>query len=140
MKNGGRRKRPVYTMDMEKNKKRPVYLNLLKIRLPVGGVVSILHRLTGALLVLLLPVSIYMLQRSLQDPVAFMDIVARLGTPTGHFALLIIVWVFAQHFFSGIRHLLLDIDVGIDKTAARRGAWLTFAASLTVLLLTGIYL
>jgi len=127
-------------MGMEKNKKRPVYLNLFKIRLPVGGVVSILHRVTGVLLVLALPLSIYMLQRSLQDPAAFRDILARLGTPFGRFAILIVIWIFAQHFFSGIRHLLLDIDVGIDKSAARRNAWLTFAASLSVVLLTGICL
>jgi succinate dehydrogenase cytochrome b subunit len=127
-------------MSMDKNKNRPVYLNLLKIRLPVGGVVSILHRVTGAVLVLLLPFAIYMLQRSLQDPLAFMDIVARLGTPAGHIALLITVWIFSQHFFSGIRHLLLDIDIGINKTAARRGAWLTFAASLSVAVLTGFCL
>jgi succinate dehydrogenase cytochrome b subunit len=127
-------------MGMEKNKKRPVYLNLFKIRLPVGGVVSILHRVTGVLLVLVLPLAIYMLQRSLQDPAAFRDITARLGAPAGKFALLIVVWIFAQHFFSGIRHLLLDIDVGIDKAAARRGAWLTFAASLAVAVLTGVCL
>jgi len=127
-------------MAMEKNKKRPVYLNLFKIRLPVGGVVSILHRMTGVLLVLLLPLAIYMLQRSLQDPAVFMDIVARFATPAGRFAVLIIVWLFAQHFFSGIRHLLLDINVGIDKSAARRGAWLTFVASLSVVVLTGICL
>ncbi len=127
-------------MGMEKNKKPPVYLNLFRNRLPVGGVVSILHRVTGVSLVLLLPFAIYMLQRSLQDPAAFMDIAARLRTPAGRIALLIIVWVFAQHFFSGIRHLLLDIDVGIDKSAARRNAWLTFVASLSVALLTGVCL
>ncbi|MHB8534647.1 MAG: succinate dehydrogenase, cytochrome b556 subunit [Sulfuricaulis sp.] len=125
---------------MANNKKRPVDLNLFKIRLPVSGIVSIVHRVTGVLLVLLLPFSIYMLQRSLQDPAAFRDIAARLGTPAGRFALLIIVWVLAQHFFSGIRHLLLDIDVGIEIVAARRGAWLTFAASLLVVVLTGVYL
>ncbi len=125
---------------MEKNKKRPVYLNLFKIRLPVGGVVSILHRIMGALLVLLLPFGIYILQRSLQDPAAFMDITARIGTPTGRIVVLVIAWVFAQHFFSGVRHLLLDIDVGIDKSTARRGAWLTFVASLSVALLIGVCL
>lgn len=122
-------------MEMDKNKNRPVYLNLFQIRLPVGGVVSILHRATGAVLVLLLPVTIYMLQRSLQDPAAFADIVARLGTPFGRFVLLVSVWIFSQHFFSGIRHLLQDVDIGLEKTASRRAAWLTFAASGLVVLL-----
>ena len=47
------------------NNQRPVYLNLLRIHLPVGGVVSILHRVTGVLLALLLPYSLWFLQQSL---------------------------------------------------------------------------
>jgi len=127
-------------MEMDKNKNRPVYLNLFQIRLPVGGVMSILHRITGALLVLLLPFAIYMLQRSLQDPVAFADTVARLRTPFGRFIVLVSVWIFSQHFFSGIRHLLQDIDIGLEKTAARRSAWLTFAGSGLVVIVTGLCL
>ncbi len=127
-------------MNMDKNKKRPVYLNLLQIRLPVGGVTSILHRATGAVLVLLLPFAIYMLQRSLQDPVGFADIVAHLGTPFGRFIVLVSTWIFAQHFFSGVRHLLQDIDIGLEKAAARRGAWLTFVGSGLVVIVTGLCL
>jgi succinate dehydrogenase cytochrome b556 subunit len=52
----------------------------------------------------------------------------------------VIVWVFAQHFFSGVRHLLLDIGIGDSKPVARRNAWLAFAASLTVVALTGVCL
>ena len=127
-------------MEMDKNKNRPVYLNLFQIHLPVGGVASILHRITGALLVLLLPFAIYMLQRSLQDPAAFADIVAYLGTLFGRFILLVSVWIFAQHFFSGIRHLLQDIDIGLEKTAGRRGAWLTFVGSGLVVIVTALCL
>ena len=122
---------------MGKNKKRPVYLNLFKIRLPVGGILSILHRATGAFLVLLLPIALYILQRSLHDPEAYARIAAQAATPLGRIVVLAIVWVFAQHFFSGVRHLLLDIGIGDDKTTARRNAWLAFAASLTVVALTG---
>lgn len=127
-------------MEMDKNKKRPVYLNLFQIRLPVGGVASILHRITGALLVLLLPFAIYMLQRSLQDPATFADIVGFLGTPFGRSVLLVSVWIFAQHFFSGVRHLLQDIDIGLEKTAGRRSAWLTFVGSGLVVIVTGFCL
>ena len=127
-------------MEMDKNKNRPVYLNLFQIHLPVGGVMSILHRITGTVLVLLLPLAIYMLQRSLQDPAAFADIVARLGSPIGRSILLVVVWMFAQHFFSGVRHLLQDVGIGLEKTAARRGAWLTFIGSGLVVVVTGAYL
>ena len=125
---------------MGNNKKRPVYLNLFKIRLPVGGILSILHRATGAFLVLLLPIALYILQRSLQDPAAYCEIAAQAATIIGRIVVLVIVWVFAQHFFSGVRHLLLDIGIGDSKPAARRNAWLAFAASLTVVALIGVCL
>jgi succinate dehydrogenase / fumarate reductase cytochrome b subunit len=136
----GERKRGIQSLDMEKNKKRPVYLNLFKIRLPVGGILSILHRATGAFLVLLLPFAIYLLDRSLQDPAAFDEIAARLMSLEGRIALLIMVWAFAQHFMSGLRHLLLDVGIGDSKTTARLNAWLAFAASGLVVLLTGVCL
>ena len=125
---------------MGKNEKRPVYLNLVKIRLPVGGILSILHRATGAFLVLLLPITLYILQRSLHDSEAYAEIAAQAATPLGRAVVLVFVWVFAQHFFSGIRHLLLDIGIGDSKPAARRNAWIAFAASLAVVALTGVCL
>ncbi len=125
---------------MAKKKNRPVYLNLVKIRLPVGGVLSILHRITGAFLVLLLPFTLYLFDRSLQDPAAFADISSRVSSLEGRIVLLIMVWAFAQHFMSGIRHLLLDIGVGDSKSAARLNAWLAFAAAGFVVILTGVCL
>lgn len=122
---------------MGKKNKRPVYLNLFKIRLPITGVVSIIHRATGALLVLLLPIALYLLQRSLQDPEVFARIASSVTTLPGRLVWLLIVWVFAQHFFSGVRHLLLDVDIGIERTKARHGAWLTFIATVVVVLLAG---
>lgn len=125
---------------MEHISKRPVYLNLFKIRLPIGGVVSILHRVTGVFLVLLLPPAIYLLQQSLQSAAAFENTVRILGSLPGRVLLLIVTWMFAQHLYSGIRHLLLDIDVGIEKTIARRSAWLTLVASIVTLLLMGLWM
>ena len=125
---------------MGKNKKRPVYLNLFKIRLPVGGILSILHRATGALLVLLLPFALYILDRSLQDPAAFAEISARATSLEGRIVLLIAVWAFAQHFMSGMRHLLLDVGIGDSKSTARLNAWLAFAAVGAIVVLTGVCL
>ena len=122
---------------MEKKNKRPVYLNLVKIHLPVGGVLSILHRATGALLFLLLPFALYILDRSLQDPGAFAEISARAASIEGRIVTLIMVWAFAQHLMSGIRHLFLDIGVGDSKAAARRNAWLAFTAIGIIVIITG---
>ncbi len=125
---------------MAKKNKRPVYLNLLKIRLPVGGILSIMHRATGALLVLLLPFALYILDRSLQDPAAFAEISARATSLEGRIVILITVWAFAQHFMSGMRHLLLDVGIGDSKSTARLNAWLSFAAVGAVVILTGVCL
>ncbi|MFQ5994186.1 MAG: succinate dehydrogenase, cytochrome b556 subunit [Acidiferrobacterales bacterium] len=126
---------------METVKKRPVYLNLFKIRLPIGGMVSITHRVTGVILVLFLPFLVYFLQLSLQSATGFERTVATLSSSFGKFAVLVIVWISAQHLFSGIRHLLLDIHVAVDRDAARRTAWLTWIGSVfAVLLAAGWFL
>jgi succinate dehydrogenase / fumarate reductase cytochrome b subunit len=123
---------------MPPKKKRPVYLNLFAIRLPVGGVVSIIHRITGVLLVLFLPVGIYLFQQSMNSAHGFHKILSLLDSTAGRFALLCLVWFFAQHFFSGVRHLFFDIDVGVGKGAARATAWLTWVGSAVAVI--GAYL
>ncbi|MCH6583823.1 MAG: succinate dehydrogenase, cytochrome b556 subunit [Gammaproteobacteria bacterium] len=125
---------------METVKKRPVYLNLLKIRLPIGGVASIAHRITGVLLVLLLPVAIYLLALSLESLAGFHKVVSFLTSVSGRIIVLVSVWLFAQHFFSGIRHLLLDINIGVEKDTARVGAWLTFLAAGVTLIVLGFWI
>ncbi len=125
---------------MEHISKRPVYLNLFKIRLPIGGVVSILHRVTGVFLVLLLPPAIYLLQQSLQSAATFESTVRILGSLPGRALLLIVTWMFVQHLYSGIRHLLLDVDIGVERITARRSAWLTLVVSVVTLLLIGLWM
>jgi succinate dehydrogenase cytochrome b subunit len=120
-------------MTQGKNKsKRPVFLNLLKIRLPIGGVVSITHRITGVLLALLLPVALYFLALSLRDEAGFEMATRILQQPIAKVILLLGFWFFAQHFFSGLRHLLMDIDIAMSMPAARVAAWLVFVLSLTM--------
>jgi succinate dehydrogenase / fumarate reductase cytochrome b subunit len=123
---------------MGNNNKRPVYLNLFRIRLPVTGVVSILHRVTGVLLVLAIPLLLYILQSATADAGAFERLRAAVSSLPGRIAVLVLVWLLAQHFWSGIRHLLLDLDIGIELAAARRGAWLVFAAALITLMVIGV--
>jgi succinate dehydrogenase / fumarate reductase cytochrome b subunit len=121
---------------MVKNKKRPVFLNLLQIRLPVTGVVSIAHRVTGVLLVLAIPFFLYALQRSLADAQGF-ETVRGWCASGNRFVALVLLWLMAQHFFSGVRHLLLDLDVGIGLDSARASAWGSFAAAVALVVLVG---
>jgi len=121
----------------EKSKKRPKNLDLLHIHLPIGGFVSILHRVTGVLLVLALPLAFLLLQKSLQGPEDFTQVVALLSTPPVRALLLFVTILLAHHFLAGVRHLLLDLDVGISRSGGQLGAWLVLGGVLGATLIAG---
>lgn len=120
-------------------RKRPVYLNLLKIRQPIGAVISILHRITGVLLALLLAPALYAFDLSLRSPAGYRRVADLLATAGGRLAALAVVWMLAQHFYSGVRLLLLDLNVGVRIDRARRSAWLTLVASGITVLVAGAF-
>jgi succinate dehydrogenase / fumarate reductase cytochrome b subunit len=120
--------------------KRPVYLNLLQIRQPIGAVISILHRITGAILALLIPVALYVLQRSMASPMQFERIREWLNHPIGRALWLFALWLLVQHFYSGLRHLFMDIDIGVELKTARRNGWLTLVASVLTVAVLGVVL
>ena len=120
--------------------KRPVYLNLLQIKLAIGCVISIIHRATGAVLVLLIPYTLYLLQTALESPMRFEEVRASLSGGIGRIALLLALWLLIQHLYSGVRHLFMDIDVGVERPVARRSAWLTLLASIITVSLLGVFL
>ena len=107
---------------------RPVYLNLIKIRLPVAGMVSLAHRGTGVLLFLALPFAVYLLDLSLESQESFVTVQQILKQPILLLVQLLLLWSIAHHFFAGIRFLLIDAEIGVDKSQARLGAWLVFFA------------
>lgn len=119
---------------------RPVFLNLFKIRQPIGAIASIVHRVAGVVLVLALAPALYVFERSLADPAAYAEVVAWFRTGTGRVTLLVAIWLFAQHLFSGVRILLLDIDVGAGLRAARAMAWVTFGGSVALTVVVGFVL
>ena len=115
---------------------RPVYLNLFKIRLPIPGVVSFLHRVSGVLLVLFIPVSILVLERSLGGPAGYAQAQGWLSKPLGVLLALIFLWSFVQHLLAGIRFLLIDLDIGMEPRAARITArWVLGGAVVLAVLL-----
>lgn len=118
---------------VDKQRRRPVFLNLFVLRLPVSGVVSILHRITGVFLVLLIPFALYVFDLSLSDPGYFQSLKTWMNQWWGNFLILLILAMLIQHFLSGLRHLALDVDFGIDKQTAKITAWLTFAGTLVSL-------
>jgi len=112
------------TETMTAPRSEPVYLNLLRIRFPVGAVTSIAHRISGVLLFLSLPLLIYLLDLSLQGPEAFEKALVYLQNCWFEAGLALLVWSLLHHLLSGIRFLLIDIEKGVTLRWARRSAWL----------------
>ncbi|MBU1264779.1 MAG: succinate dehydrogenase, cytochrome b556 subunit [Gammaproteobacteria bacterium] len=110
---------------------RPIYLNLLRIHLPLPGWVSILHRLSGALLFAALPLGVWALSVSLADEAGFRRMADGVAHPLSRLFLLLLIWAFAHHLFAGLRHLALDVDWGVSLPRARQ-------SSLAVLLAGGL--
>lgn len=123
-------------------KARPKHLNLMQIRLPLPGIVSILHRVSGAGLFLCLPVLIGLFGASLGSPEqleTYRAVVgfALAGIPLVKLLLLGLLWAYLHHFCAGIRFLLLDMHVGIELASARTSAVVVLAVSLTLTVLLG---
>jgi succinate dehydrogenase / fumarate reductase cytochrome b subunit len=117
-------------------KPRPVYLNLVRIRLPLPGIVSILHRISGAGLFLVgIPLLLIALQRSLASPEAFEELRLAWANPLAKLVLIGLVWAYLHHFCAGIRYLLLDIHVGDDLKPARQSSVVVLAVSIVLTLI-----
>ena len=114
---------------------RPKFRNLnfpllLTYRLPLPGMVSIMHRISGAALFLLLPLLLWLFDLSLMSELSF----ERLRGITANFffklLLVFLIWGFFHHLVAGIRYLLLDLHIGIDLKSARTSAIAVYAVSL----------
>jgi succinate dehydrogenase / fumarate reductase cytochrome b subunit len=122
-------------------KPRPVYLNLVRIRLPLPGLVSILHRISGAALFLVgLPLLLVGVQSSLASQEAFESFRTALSSPLAKIVLIGLVWAYLHHFCAGIRFLLLDIHWGIELKPARISSVVVLVASLALTLIVGVRL
>ena len=122
-------------------KKRPKNLDLTTIKLPLPGKVSNLHRVSGAGLFLCFPVLLWLFGASLTSPDSFASFKAVFATLPAKVVLAGLIWAFIHHFCAGIRFLLLDLHVGIEKEAARQSAGVVLAVSIPLtLILWGVLL
>lgn len=108
---------------------RPVYLDLIRIHLPLAGWVSILHRVSGALLFLALPASVWALSVSLSGKAGFRQLAECAGSAPAKLLLVGMSWAFSHHLFAGLRHLALDAHCGTALAQARRSSLAVLAAS-----------
>ena len=124
--------------EMTLKKKRPKNLDLMTIRLPLPGILSILHRVSGAVLFLLLPVLLWLFESSLTSPDTFAVFKSIAAHPLVKLILLGLIWLYLHHFCAGIRYLLLDLHKGIDLESARLSSKIVFAVSIALTLLIGV--
>lgn len=123
-------------------KKRPKNLDLTTIKLPLPGKVSILHRVSGAGLFLCIPVILWLFGASVGSPESFAAFKSVAGLWLVKVILAGLIWAFVHHFCAGIRFLLLDLHIGIEKEAARKSAGVVMAVSLPLaaILIWGVLL
>lgn len=122
------------------NGNRPKYLDLTKIKLPVPGLVSILHRISGFGLFLFLPLLLWLLQSSLASPESYVRYRDAIAHPLLKLILLGLLWAFLHHLFAGLRFLMLDLHVGTDLPAARNSSRAVLAVSIVLTIVLGVLL
>lgn len=114
---------------------RPVFLDLTKIRLPINALVSILHRITGVLLIASIPAVLWLFQRSLAGPEGFAEATQLLRHPLGLLFLLGWLWLLMHHFFVGLRFLLVEVGIGETRQGGRDTAWSALIGGIAAALL-----
>jgi len=132
-------------------KKRPEFRNinaftdLPTYRLPIAGIVSILHRISGAIMFILMPFIIWMFDNSISSEISFARFkgafnVGMLGLPGFIWKLvaLALIWAYLHHFMAGIRHLWMDAShESVSKTFGRKSAAVTLILSIGLTLVLG---
>lgn len=133
----------------ETAKQRPVYRNInvtdiVAYRLPPAGIVSILHRISGAVLFLLLPFIIWMFDTSVTSEISYEQFTSVFAAGAGFlpawFIKLVtlgIIWAYLQHFVAGVRHLWMDATHSVSKEQGKTSAIATLVIALTLTVLLG---
>jgi succinate dehydrogenase / fumarate reductase cytochrome b subunit len=132
-------------------KKRPEFRNinafrdLPTYRLPVAGIVSILHRISGFIMFLLMPFIIWMFDTSISSEISFSKFksafnIGLLGIPGALWKLvaLALIWAFLHHLIAGLRHLWMDTHHdAVSKEFGKSSAVVTLAVSIGLTLILG---
>jgi len=131
----------------EMTRTRPGTMRLIdavKYRLPLAGVVSILHRVSGAVMFLLLPFIVWLFDVSVTSEISFERFMAAftagIGFVPGWFVKLVglaLLWSYLHHFIAGVRHLWMDATHSVSKEQGHSSAVVTLAASILLTVVLG---
>ena len=120
---------------MQPKQKRPKFLNLFKIHLPVTGVNSFAHRVSGALMFLAIPGLIYLFALSVRDSQGYARALALLDTVWVKLICSVLAWSIGHHLLAGIRFLLFDVSIGAELPAAKASAWTVNTAGVVIFII-----
>lgn len=127
-------------MENTVNTKRPVHLDLTRMKFPPMAIISIMHRISGVLLFLLLPFVLYLLQISLQSQQTFSHLIDLLNSSSVVFLLWVLVCAVSFHLIAGIRHMIMDFGLFESVKAGRLTAYLIIALEVIVMVFAGVWL
>lgn len=122
------------------HKKRPKNLNLFTIRFPIPAIVSILHRISGIILFLAIPLILWGFSLSLSSAEDFDNIHQLFTTPFAKLIIWCILAPFIYHFVAGIRHLLMDVNIGVELKSGRISSYITLIVSAVLIVLAGVWI
>ncbi|MFC3908870.1 succinate dehydrogenase, cytochrome b556 subunit [Legionella dresdenensis] len=122
------------------NQKRPVNLDLGTMKFPPMAIASILHRVSGVVMFLLLPLMIYFLDLSLKGRESYDAVLVMLANPVYKLAVWAFMAALGYHLLAGIRHLAMDLGFGEELSAGRRSAILVIVLSVIVTIILGFWI
>ena len=118
----------------------PVNLNLFTIKFPLPAISSILHRISGVILFLFIPVLLCALKYSLTSQGDFDELHNYMSNPIAKFFLWVLLASFIYHLIAGVRHLMMDLNIGVDIRTGKLTALITILLSGILAIIVGIWL
>nr|WP_178131967.1 succinate dehydrogenase, cytochrome b556 subunit [Pseudomonas sp. C2B4] len=119
---------------------RPVNLDLRTIKLPITGVTSFLHRVSGIILFLGLGFMLYALGKSLGSEEGFADVKATLTSPLAKFVAWGLLSALLYHLVAGVRHMIMDMGIGETLEGGTLGSKIIIAVSAVLIILAGVWI
>ncbi|TWI66376.1 succinate dehydrogenase subunit C [Pseudoduganella lurida] len=113
---------------------------LMNYRQPFSAIVSIMHRISGFLLFIALPFVLYLLQESIRSELSFAHFQGIASHPFAKLVILALVWGYMHHFCAGVRHLVMDTHIGLDKDSARKSSVAVLVVTWVVVILVALKL
>jgi succinate dehydrogenase / fumarate reductase cytochrome b subunit len=119
---------------------RPVYLSLTRFAWPLTAIASIIHRVTGVLLVAGVAYLLWLVSMALQSPAGFASAQSVLAEPIAKLLLVAVVAALLYHLFAGIKHIVMDFHLGDSFAAAKANSIVVFVLTAVSTAAVGVWL